>query len=232
MLDKELVKTKFQKSMSTYCENAPVQMKMAEKLSNYLDKHYDNILEIGSYTGFLTHEIIKKTDFKTYTALDITDSFDYIKNLSPKIKFISGDIEQTELKEKYDLITSSSTLQWCVDFEGVIKKLKSYLKPEGHIIIAIFGKQNLYQIKNVFNTSLNYPEISEIRKIFSTKVNIIEETVTIQVNNPKEILKHLKYTGVNSLKVRLSYSELKEKMKILEEKYENKLTYNPLYIID
>lgn len=232
MLDKELIKNKFQKSLLTYSNHAIVQKDMAEKLSDFLDKNYDDILEIGSYSGLLTNEIVKKVNFKNYCAIDIIDSFKYIKNLSPKIKFILGDIESIRIKEKYDLIISSSSLQWCENFSKIIKKLKSYLKPEGHLAIAIFGKKNLYQIKDVFGVSLNYPDISEIKDLFSDNAKIIEETITLQFNNPLEILKHLKYTGVNSLKNDIKYCEIKEKMKILEEKYQNKLTYNPIYIID
>lgn len=232
MLDKEIIKYKFQKSIATYADNAPIQLQIAKKLASYIEGTYDNILEIGSYSGFLTREINNKINFKNYYALDLVDSYEYIKNINPKIKFIIGDIEQIELKDKYDLIMSSSSLQWCENLGMVIKKLKSYLRPQGHLIVAIFGKQNLYQIKETFGISLNYPNISEIKNLFSQNAKIFEETKTLQFNNPKEILRHLKYTGVNSLKNNVKYSEIKEKMKILDEKYENKLTYNPLYIID
>ena len=232
MLDKELIKNKFQKSISTYTKYAFLQPEIAKKLASFFNKSYDDILEIGSYCGFLTREIVENVGFKTYTALDIVDSFDCIKNLNPEIKFILGDIEQIALKEKYNLITSSSSLQWCEDFKSVIKKLKAHLKPNGHIVISIFGKQNLYQIKETFGISLNYPDISEIREMFSKNAKIIEETKTLQFENPYEILKHLKYTGVNSLKNNIKYSTLKEKMRILDSVYQNKLTYNPVYIID
>ena len=232
MLDKDLIKNKFQKSLGTYSDNAPIQLYMAKKLAGYLKKDYDNILEIGSYCGFLTKEVIKKVEFKSYCAIDIIDSFEYIKNLSPEIKFIQGDIETLELEKDYDLIISSSSLQWCEDFNSVIKKLKSRLKPKGNLVLAIFGKKNLYEIKETFGVSLNYPEVSDIKKLFSKNALIFEEIKTMEFNNPREILKHLKYTGVNSFKNNYTYSQIKEKMKVLEDKYHNKLTYNPLYIID
>ncbi len=232
MLDKNIIKSKFRKSIKTYSDNAPVQLYMAHKLAKYVTKDYKNILEIGSYSGFLTKEIIKKVNFENYLALDIVDSYEYIKNLSPKIKFTVADIEQIELKEKYDLIISSSSLQWCNNLKAVIKKLKSYLSPEGHIMIAIFGKKNLYEIKEAFGISLDYPDISDIKQLFCDNAIIFEEIKTLEFSSSHELLRHLKYTGVNSFKNKLTYSQIKEKMKILEEKFQNKLTYNPLYIID
>jgi len=89
MSDKELIKNKFQKSLSSYSENAPVQKKMAHELMKQIQKKkYSSILEIGSYTGILTEKIIKNFEFNSYLALDIVNSFDFIKNLSPKIKFL------------------------------------------------------------------------------------------------------------------------------------------------
>ena len=142
MIDKELIKNKFQKSLNTYPEHALLQPNIAHKLAEFIDKDYEDILEIGSYSGFLTREIVKKTEFRNYTALDIVDSFDCIKNLSPKIKFILADIEEVELNQKYDLIISSSSLQWCNNLAKTTEKLKANLKPNGRIMLAIFGKKN------------------------------------------------------------------------------------------
>ncbi len=232
MLDKELIKTKFQKSIVTYQNNAPVQLEMAQKLAGFIDKDYENILEIGSYSGFLTKEVVKKVKFNNYTAIDIIDSSEYIKNINPKIRFIQSDIETFELKEKYDLIISSSSLQWCDDFNKAIQKLKSALLPQGRIMIAVFGKKNLYQIKEIMNISLNYPDAEEIKALFSNNALIFEETKTLKFNCSKDVLKHLKYTGVNAIKNNKSYSQIKDFLKAIENKYQNQLTYNPLYVID
>lgn len=232
MLNKELVKKKFIKSISTYSDNAKIQLEIAKKLSCFITGKYNNVLEIGSYSGFLTKNVIQNIEFDNYLALDIVDSFDFIKNLNPKIKFLIADIETIQLKELYDLIISSSSLQWCENLDAVVKKLKSYLKKDGRIIISIFGEKNLYQIKETFGISLNYPDILSVKKMFSAKAKIFEETYTLEFDSSKDILKHLKYTGVNSLGYDISYSQIKEKLKILDLKYQNKLTYNPIYIID
>ena len=231
MLDKKLIKEKFTKNISTYSYNAIVQEEIANRLADFCKGKHDNILEIGSYTGLLTKKLIKKVEFKNYTAIDIINSFDYIKNLNRNIKFILGDIEKLELTEKYDLIASSSSLQWCNDFYKVIKKLKNHLNPCGRLIISVFGKKNLYQIKEAFGVSLDYPDIKEIKKILPN-AKIFEETKTLQFNTTREVLRHMKNTGVNSFKNTYTYSQIKEKMKILEKEFDNKLTYNPLYIIN
>ncbi len=231
MLDKELIKSKFKKSILTYSNNAPIQKEIAQKLAGFINKDCENILEIGSYSGFLTKEIVQKINFKKYLAIDIIDSFDFIKNLNSNIEFINADIETFELKEKYDLIISSSTLQWCNDFSKVVKKLKSHLSDNGKIALAIFGNKNLYEIKETLGISLNYPDINDIKHLFSKNALIFDEIKTLKFNSSKDILRHLKLTGVNAIQNNYSYSEIKKFLKIMDEKYQNTLTYNPLYII-
>jgi len=232
MLDKELIKTKFQKSLLTYDENAVVQKKMAKKLVSLIEKkNFKNILEIGSYSGILTKEIIKNFEFENYFAIDIADSFEYIKKLNPKIKFQCCDIEKIDLNEKFDLIISNASLQWCNDFKKVILKLKSHLNKNGILAISTFNTDNLLEIKNAFNIGLNYISKDEIKKILPD-CEIFEDSEILKFQNSFEILKHLKLTGVNSIsKKTLNLSEIKENLKILDEKYQNQLTYKPLYIL-
>ena len=229
MLNKNKIKSNFKKSITTYNDNAFVQKTMAQKLIQKINqKKFKNILEIGSYSGILTKEIIKNFEFESYLALDIIDSFEYIKNLSPKIKFQIQDIETFEFIEQYDLIISSATLQWCNDFIGILKKLKDSSKT---LAISVFGQDNLKEIKDIFNLGLNYPSIDEIKENLGN-VRVYSEIKTLKFEKSIDILKHLKLTGVNSIsQTPLNYKKIKQSLKKLEEKYENTITYNPLYII-
>ena len=88
MLDKNFIAKKFENSINFYDDNAIIQELMAKKLISLIEKKkFKNILEIGSYSGLLTKKAVEKFDFDNYLALDIVDSFDKIKNLSPKITF-------------------------------------------------------------------------------------------------------------------------------------------------
>ena len=234
MLDKNFIAKKFENSINFYDDNAIIQELMAKKLISLIEKKkFKNILEIGSYSGLLTKKAVEKFDFDNYLALDIVDSFDKIKNLSPKITFEKNDVEEFNTNQKFDLIIANASLQWCLDFEHTIKKLKSYLNKGGIIAVSIFALDNFYEIRDSFNVSLKYKTIDEIEKVFSENVKIIQESHTLQFKNSKDLLKHIKLTGVNAIsKENLSVVQIKNALKILEEKYQNKLTYKPVYIID
>ena len=234
MLDKNFIAKKFENCINFYDDNAIIQELMAKKLISLIDKKkFKNILEIGSYSGLLTKKAVEKFDFDSYLALDIVDSFNKIKNLSPKITFEKNDVEEFNTNQKFDLIIANASLQWCLDFEYTIKKLKSFLSESGIIAISIFALDNFYEIRDSFNVSLKYKTIDEIEQVFSENVKIIQESHTLQFKNSKDLLKHIKLTGVNAIsKENLSVVQIKNALKILEEKYQNKLTYKPVYIID
>ncbi len=231
MLDKKLIKKNFQKSLNTYNKNAFVQKKMAQKLASMLKKQsFKKILEIGSYTGLLTFEIVQNVKFEKYFAIDIVDSFDFIKDLSDKISFKQTSIEDFLTEEKFDLIVANASLQWAGDFNQTILKLKSMLNTGGQILFSTFGKQNLIEIKEAFDVGLNYYSIEELKNLFPY-FSIASEIEKLKFNSSIDILKHLKNTGVNSLySSRINFKTLKQGLKILDEKFNSTLTYNPIYI--
>ncbi len=231
MLDKKLIKKNFQKSLNTYNENAFVQKTMAQKLVSMLKKKsYKKILEIGSYTGILTLEIVQNVKFEEYYAIDIVDSFNFIKNLSNKISFKQANIEDFSTEEKFDLIVANASLQWTDDFYNTVLKLKSMLAVDGQILFSTFGKQNLIEIKEAFSVGLKYYSIEELKNMFPffTFASKIEK---VKFNSSIDILKHLKNTGVNSLQSSvLNFKTLKQGLKTLDEEFDSTITYNPIYI--
>ncbi len=235
MLDKELIKNRFKKSINTYDDNAFIQDLMAKKLIELIKgKKYKNILEIGSYTGVLTKRLAKSNpDFISYTAIDIVQESDvYIKKINKKINFINIDIENYNTDKKFDLIIANASLQWCNNLCGVVERLKFFLEQNGTIAISLFSKDNFYEIKDIFNVGLNYPSVDEIKLMFDDEIKILNEKYELNFKNVFDIFKHLKLTGVNALEKNIfSIKEFKKKIKNYQIKYNNRLTYSPVYII-
>lgn len=232
-MNKDLIQTRFSKSLPSYNENAKIQKKMAEKLVTLLNKtHYKKILEIGCGTGFLTELLNNSIEFEQYTAIDIVpDCRNYINAINPAINFIQADIENFSL-EKYDLIVANASLQWVNDFKSMIKTLANSLTDCGELIFSTFGKENFKEISLITGTTLNYYSTEELVKNFPNS-KIFSEIYTLDFENSKAVLKHLQLTGVNAIKNTIW---TKKDLIQFENKYRNicsnqlTLTYNPVYV--
>ena len=122
MIDKELVKKRFSKSLDTYEDNAFVQKEMGAKLLNLLErKDFNSIFEIGCASGLLTKQITENLKYNSLTANDIVaDAKCYVEDIVTE--FICEDIEKITFEKKYDLIISNACLQWCNDINSTINK--------------------------------------------------------------------------------------------------------------
>ena len=87
MINKELIKIRFNKSVKTYNETAIIQKEMAKKLTekiiDFCGNNFDKIFEFGAGTGFLSQNIVNQIKFAEYYANDIIEESEYcIKNIN------------------------------------------------------------------------------------------------------------------------------------------------------
>lgn len=245
MVNKELVKKRFEKSLSTYTKNAIVQKQMSDVLLSNLIKHkgidFNKCLEIGCGSGFLTEKILEGITFEELFVNDIVEnSLDKTKFFSDKIKNLYGDCENIYFPSDLDLVISNATFQWIKDFPALYNKIHLSLKSNGVFAFSTFGKQNLHQIKMITGKSLNYCEKSEIENILNENFEIIfshSETLNLEFDSANEILNHLKLCGVNSLEiVNWTKNDLKDFIDKYNKLFRNNndkliLTYKPLHFI-
>lgn len=231
-------KDRFLKISNLYNENAHIQRRMAVNIVNLLKKNnfiaYDKVLEIGCGTGLLTDIMCKEIHYKE---LHLNDINNFLKITVPH-KFISGDIEHVDLIDRYDLIISNAVFQWVDNFERLIDKLYSSLMDGGTLAFTTFGPLNLIEIRDITKIGLKYYSYDYYKHILSNKFKIVfsdEKVYNIVFPSPLDILKHIKYTGVNGVKkVHWSKKDMKEFCEGYE-KFKNQmgyvLTYNPFYFI-
>ena len=238
-MNKNLIRQRFNRNLASYNDNAKIQKFMAEKLLSYLkfDYNIENILEIGCGTGLLTQKINNKISFKKYIANDIAENCEiYIKNINSNIQFLPGDIEDLikNIKAPLDLIISNASLQWIENLPDFIEQLVDMLSPNGTLLISIFGIENYREIQHILGKGLKYysrNEIAEFIKIWNYELH--EEIYVTSYKTPIDVLKHIKYTGVNALS---QEHWTKKDLRTFESAYNNfcsyrpTLTYNPIYI--
>jgi malonyl-ACP O-methyltransferase BioC len=234
-MNKDLIRTRFAKNLESYNQNAKIQKLMAKKLVQIANKKsYSKILEIGCGTGFLTDLINTNFNFEKYKAIDIVEECEpFISKINNSIEFLPTDIETylSQDNETFDLIISNAALQWVNNFEEIINNLKTKLNNGGELVFSTFGKENFREIYFLLGVSLDYFSSQELEKMFDAKVE--EEIHVMMFNSPKEVLKHLKSTGVIAIE---NKKWTKKDLIQFENGYNSlcatkpTLTYHPMYI--
>lgn len=203
-INKQLVATRFSKALQTYNENASVQAETALRLIEMIGQRNPPqptaALEIGTGTGMLTHLLVNKLRPRDITLWDISD----IPETLPGTH-LTCDAE-VEIKhadaETFQLIASSSTIQWFNSPIDFIRHAHRTLKPGGMLAFSTFAPENFNEISHILPTKLHYHSAAEWNTILTEAgfrdIKIEHRTKTLQFNSPDELLRHLKQTGVNA----------------------------------
>ncbi|ECZ8556327.1 malonyl-ACP O-methyltransferase [Campylobacter jejuni] len=202
-------------------------LKLCEILKNLRISHFEKVFEFGCGRGELSKKLQNFITFDEYLKNDILD----FKENSSILIFDMNEIAKQDLsKEKFDLIVSNATLQW-LDLKRIIPSLRDMLNQNGILLLSTFAEQNLKEIKQSTGFGLNYfslNELEQIFKIYFNEVKITQELVELSFDNALDVFRHLKLSGVNSLGF---YPLNKGFLKEFEEKFQNKLTYHPVFIL-
>ncbi|HEG0972681.1 TPA: methyltransferase domain-containing protein, partial [Campylobacter jejuni] len=181
----------------------------------------------GCGRGEFSKKLQNCITFNEYLKNDILN----FKENSNILIFDMNEIAKQDLsKEKFDLIVSNATLQW-LDLKRIILSLRDMLNQNGILLLSTFAKQNLKEIKQSTGFGLNYFSLNELEQIFKVyfnEVKITQELVELSFDNALDVFRHLKLSGVNSLGF---YPLNKGFLKEFEEKFQNKLTYHPVFIL-
>ncbi|OQY04143.1 MAG: malonyl-[acyl-carrier protein] O-methyltransferase BioC [Bacteroidetes bacterium 4572_117] len=248
--DKKTIQNRFNNSVKTYNYQAVVQKQIASKLANLISINaitdFNQLLEIGCGTGFLTKQMLNNSYVKEYFLNDLADSVlkevQHITNNFnfTNFNFISGDAEKTTFPKNIDAIISSSSFQWFNDLEAFILQAQNLLNDNGLLAFSTFGADNFKEIKTTLNVGLHYKTLQELINTLKPNFNILHAEEWRQkekFKNPNEVLRHIKLTGVNGFKKTFFGKEkLFEFNKKYRQLFSNNggsvyLTYHPIIII-
>lgn len=199
-MDKELIKRRFTQNLSQYNALAVVQREIAEQLAVMIpDFNPRLVVEIGAGTGFLTHRLVER--FAENCQFIINDITPKSREFLPSgVEFRADDGEFMELPSNVDLVASSSTIQWFDDLQRFLSRILSHLSPSGYVAVSTFGPRNFEQFRN---QTLNYYSLEELTSMAEDCGYRVVESVQwirqMEFNDPVELLRHVKATGVNAV---------------------------------
>ena len=245
-----LIAQRFAKAADSYAQHAVIQKAICQQLIGLMVPHVpavlSRVLELGCGCGNLTKLLQQNFQIEQLILNDLYAEVKLHFSATERLNWCIGDIEQLAFPPSLDAIMSSSALQWMNDLEQVLIKCQQALKIQGWLCFSSFGPQNLTEIKSLTGQGLNYLTLTEIKAQLQRSgfeiVEIQEERQTLYFDHPRQVLQHLKLTGVTATGGQYRWSK-----QSLQEFYEGyaqfrgtaastalapyPLTYHPIYCI-
>ncbi len=233
----------FRRSALTYSSNAHAQRTIARRLASLVSEAYgkdsvNTFLEIGCGTGELSFALGDRLRIKDATFIDLCEC--ELFGIAEEETYLEGDAEllvERMPDSSYDMICSSSAIQWFSDTCRFIGNCKRLLSPGGILALSTFTQGNLYELDSLRDTTLGYLSEERIKAIMGEFFKYVYMEVGIEqllFPSANHLLRHLKLTGVTaSTSKNLSPTQLRFMMKNLPVDSERNytLTFRPVYII-
>lgn len=196
---------RFQRAVPTYEANASAQQQIIDNLIDFLpesaDKSVKSMLEIGTGSGLFTRALTQRlTSLEEATYLDLYPVTEL--NLAPKETYIREDAEKWILDApdvSFDLIASANTMQWFADPESFFRNSARALRADGYFLCSTFIKGNLEELDSRRPSPLIYREEEELHEMLHRhfrSVFLRSEPIRLEFPTRRELLLHLKLTGV------------------------------------
>ena len=207
MIDKEYKRKVFDRHAKTYDEYSSLQNKISDNLFKKLDLievRPSLILDLGCGTG--RNGVILKKKYQNIRLINYDFSINMLQEakkqqhnpLGSKSDFVCGDIEELSFSDNtFDVIWSTSSLQWCNNLSDIFKQAKSILKPGGLFIFSTFGPNTLFELRSVTKKISHYQKTNNFLDILSIKDKLNKNNFINPVIDSEEFC--LTYKDINKL---------------------------------
>ncbi|TIH20171.1 methyltransferase domain-containing protein [Marinifilum sp. JC120] len=226
---KNRIRQCFGKAAASYSKAASVQRIVAGNCAALCSEaEFGNVLDIGSGVGFLHDELRERITYDKYLSLDLVRPMLMEQKGSGALLVAADGEELPFAAESFDLLVSSSAMQWYVDPEKSIPRSFEVLKSGGKFAIAIFAYGTLCELAQVsaktgFGSVKELKTCSFYRELFNSiaglKVDYASEEHEVFFPSVKHFLKKHKMTGAVASSENLSWG--REKYRRFVEEYEN-----------
>jgi malonyl-CoA O-methyltransferase len=221
------VKNQFSKYAKQYNNHNIIQQIVAKSLIRELKTEPKRILELGCGSGQVYSHISWSIEF--YKAIDFSASMCELHPKGENIEVKCFDFDTQEFLEEikndnYDLILSSSALQWSKDLSKIIKHLSLITK---EINAVLFTSNTFKTIQEITKTKSPILDEESIKEAFSKSFNCEFETIMykLEFDNKKDLFDYIKKSGVSGGNSALDFKSAKRLYK------EYKLNYLEFEVI-
>jgi len=222
------VKNQFSKHANDYSSYNIIQQIVSKALVREINGEPKRILELGCGSGQVYKNLDRNIEY--YKAIDFSEAMCKLHPKDENLDLYCFDFDSDEFynnikDDKYDLILSSSAMQWSNDLDKLIKQLS---KITSEINAVLFTSNTFKTIQNITSNPSPILSIESIRNAFNNHLNCTFEVFNynLEFDNKKELFKYIKNSGVSGN----SKLEFKDAKKLYKEYNLNYLEFEVIFI--
>ncbi|MDA7965040.1 methyltransferase domain-containing protein [Ruegeria sp.] len=200
------VQRSFSRSFATYHAAAHQQARIAERLVQALldggpPQRFNRVLELGCGTGHLTQRVQTVFQPGHMTLNDLSAEAQQTAE-AHGAAFLHGDARAVDWHTQPDLVASASMIQWLPDPAEFLRKAAGALAPGGWLAVSGFGPEQYRELVQI-GSAAKAPGLCRAEDMAAAVRNdlevvcIGETTEQMYFQSPRQVLEHLRSTGVN-----------------------------------
>ena len=223
------VKNQFSKYAKDYKNHNIIQQIVAKSLVRELKTKPNRIIELGCGSGQVYNHISWDLDF--YKAIDFSASMCELHPRAKNVEIKCFDFDTVEFlneikNDTYDIVLSSSALQWSKDLSKIIKQLSLITK---EINAVLFTSNTFKTIQNITKTKSPILDEQSIKEAFNKYFKCEFETIMykLEFDNKKDLFDYIKKSGVSGANESLDFKNAK---KLYKEYNINYLEFEVIFV--
>ena len=197
-----------------------IQAKVATTLVEKLPtRMYKNIIDIGCGSGEVYKNLkMQKVSMDNFMAIDSAETMLAIHPEGKHIYKICANFNDSAFrtyipKTAYDLVISSSALQWSTDLSYTIRELSSILSSTFYGAVFTAGTfKTLHETAGVTSPIYGAKRVQDVMKEYYSDVQFEIHHYRLEFESTRAMFRYIKQSGVSSGEKKLSYKETKQLM--------------------
>ena len=209
----------FSRFAHQYDQHNEIQAQVAKMLISKLPTEtFKSILDLGCGSGAVSKNLHESNYL--YEHLSVFDSSQAMLDIHPRAENITkiyGDFNNKNFKEllvqkQYDLLLSSSALQWSTDLDRTFAEL-STLSNNAYFAIFTSGTfKTLHKLANVDSPIYSAQRVEKHIEKYYAEVNFTLHRYSLSFDSVREMFRYIKKSGVSAGEKKLGFKETKRLM--------------------
>ena len=205
-----IIASSFSKYARGYDRYARLQKLMAERLASFLPNDMpQQVLEIGCGTGLFTKHLLAhklKKIILNDISIEMVNQLQEKYSLPYSARIMVGNAEIMKF-QLVDIITANAVFQWFKTPKESLRRIKSFINPEGKLIFSTFGPGTLAEFRKTASIEspallLSFNKWKELIKGAGFILNSsISETHKSFYSNALSLIKNLQQLGAAPIKM-------------------------------